>query len=252
MSGAALGLPPFDGYELGGDGFSDILAMHRVNPMRRARIDSRGCGCAALLAVAFVLTGCSASNPMTGTADTASTSRFSSLFSGPTGTVAPATGSPAFNADDCPNVEIRTGTGNLTVAGKPPEASPTDVRYALTLTQIARQCMVVGGDLVIKVGVQGRIIVGPVGGPGQVDVPLRYAVVRESAGARTIATKFKRVSAEVPPDQTNVMFSDVEENLSFPMPSRADLPAYTVYVGFDEIGDAPQKKPAAKKPPPRK
>jgi hypothetical protein len=45
-----------------------------------------------------------------------------------------------------------------------------------------------------------------------------------------------------------VAFSDVEENLSFPMPSRAELPAYRVYVGFDEIGDAPQKKPAAKKP----
>jgi hypothetical protein len=202
-----------------------------------------------LLAAALVLSGCSsASSPTTGTADTASTSRFSSLFSG-SGAAAPAAaGSPAFNADDCPNVEIRTGTGSLTLAGKPPEAAPTDVRYELTLTQLARQCMVVGADLVMKVGVQGRIIVGPVGGPGQVDLPLRFAVVRESAEAKTITTKFKRVSAEVPPGQSNVAFSDVEENLSFPMPSRAELPAYRVYVGFDEIGDAPQKKPAAKKP----
>jgi hypothetical protein len=101
---------------------------------------------------------------------------------------------------------------------------------------------------VLKVGVQGRIIVGPVGGPGQVDIPLRYAVVREGVEPKTIATKFKRVPAEVPPGQSNVVFSDVEENLSFPMPSRAELAAYMVYVGFDEIGDAPEKKPAAKKP----
>jgi len=90
--------------------------------------------------------------------------------------------------------------------------------------------------------------VGPVGGPGQVDIPLRFAVVRESAEARTIATKFTRVSAEVPPGQANAVFSDVEESLSFPMPSRAELAAYMVYVGFDEIGDGPEKKPAVKKP----
>jgi hypothetical protein len=45
-----------------------------------------------------------------------------------------------------------------------------------------------------------------------------------------------------------VVFSDVEESLSFPMPARAELAAYLVYVGFDEIGEGPAKKPAAKKP----
>jgi hypothetical protein len=102
--------------------------------------------------------------------------------------------------------------------------------------------------MVVKVGVQGRIIVGAAGGPGPVDIPLRYAVVREGAEPKTIATKFKRVPADVPPGQSNVVFSDVEESLSFPMPSRAELAAYIVYVGFDEIGDGPEKKPAAKKP----
>jgi hypothetical protein len=100
----------------------------------------------------------------------------------------------------------------------------------------------------MKVGVQGRIIVGPAGGPGQFDIPLRYAVVREGADPKTITTKFKRAPAEVPPGQSNAAFSDVEESLSFPMPSRAELAAYMVYVGFDEIGDGPEKKPAAKKP----
>jgi hypothetical protein len=108
--------------------------------------------------------------------------------------------------------------------------------------------MATGGNLVMKVGIQGRIIVGPAGGAGQVDIPLRYAVVREGTEAKTIATKFKRVPANVPTDQSNIVFSDVEENLSFPMPSRGELAAYMVYVGFDEIGDGPEKKPAAKKP----
>jgi hypothetical protein len=202
-----------------------------------------------MLAAAVILSGCShASTP--DAADTGAPSRFSSLFSGSEGASVPAaagSGSP-FNGGDCPSVDIRNGAGTLAINGKPPESAATDVRYQLTISQVARQCTVVGGNLVMKVGVQGRVIVGLVGGPGPVDIPLRYAVVWEGAELKTIVTKFKRVAAEVPPGQSNAVFSDVEENLSFPIPSRADLPAYMVYVGFDEIGDAPQKKPAVKKP----
>ena len=104
--------------------------------------------------------------------------------------------------------------------------------------------------MTIKVGVQGRVILGPMGTPGQVDVPLRYAVVREGPDPKTIATKFKRLSVIVGPDQSHVQFVDVEEGLTFPMPTPSDLEAYVVYVGFDEIGDKNEKKPAkaAKKP----
>jgi hypothetical protein len=225
--------------------------MLRVKSMRCARMHPRWRGdrCAALLAAALALSGCSAASPPTSTADTGSISRFSSLFSGSASPAAQgAAGGPAIDADDCPSVEIRNGAGTYTMGGKPPEASATDVRYQLSFTELARQCRVIGTDLVMKVGVQGRIIVGPLGGPGPVDIPLRYAVVREGAEARTIATKFKRVTAEVPPGQSNVVFSDVEESLSFPMPSRAALAGYIVYAGFDEIGEGAEKKPTVKKP----
>jgi hypothetical protein len=218
--------------------------------MKRARIDQRrrAESYAAVLAAALILSGCSSASTPTDAGE-ASTSRFSRLFSGSASPAAQAVaGGPAFGADDCPTVEIRTGAGALTVAGKPPEAAATEVRYQLSLTQLARQCTATGADMVVKVGVQGRIIVGPAGGPGPVDIPLRYAVVREGVAPRTIATKFKRVPADVPPGQSNVVFSDVEESLSFPMPSRSELAAYLVYVGFDEIGEGAAKKPAPKKP----
>jgi hypothetical protein len=102
----------------------------------------------------------------------------------------------------------------------------------------------------IKVGVQGRIILGPLGAPGSVDVPLRYAVIREGPEPRTIVTKFKRIGATIAPGQTHIQFVDIEEGLRFPLPSGAELSAYVVYVGFDEVGDKNEKKPArtAKKP----
>jgi hypothetical protein len=219
--------------------------------MRCARTEPRRHGgrSAALLAAAVFLSGCSSASTPPAAPDTGSTSRFTTLFSGsPSAAAQTVAGASNVSADDCPSVDIRTGAGALTMSGKPPEAAPTDVRYQLNITEVARQCSSIGGNLVMRVGVQGRIIVGPIGGPGEIDIPLRYAVVREGAAPRTVATRFKRVAANVPSGQSNVAFADVEENLSFPMPSSTDLPAYVVYVGFDEIGDGPEKKPAAKKP----
>jgi hypothetical protein len=39
-----------------------------------------------------------------------------------------------------------------------------------------------------------------------------------------------------------VQFLDIESGLTFPLPSSAELAAYVVYVGFDEIGDKTDEK----------
>ena len=141
----------------------------------------------------------------------------------------------------------------MEIAAKSGQATAADLRYQLSFGQTARECLVLGGVMTIKVGVQGRVILGPMGSPGQVGVPLRYAVVREGPEPKTIVTKFKRLPVTVGPDQTHVQFVDVEEGLSFPAPPRSEIDAYVIYVGFDEIGDKNEKKPAksAKKLAPR-
>jgi hypothetical protein len=101
----------------------------------------------------------------------------------------------------------------------------------------------------IKVGVQGRIILGPEGGPGQVEVPLRYALVREGVEPKTIWTKLYKFAVTVPANQTSVPFMHIEEGILFPLPSRNELAAYVVYVGFDQLAET--EKPA-KKPKPRR
>jgi len=135
----------------------------------------------------------------------------------------------------------------MNIAAKTTDATAGDLRYELSFGQTARKCAVHGATMIIKVGVQGRVILGPMGGPGKVEVPLRYAVVREGPQPKTVVTKFKRISVTVAPGQTHVQFVDIEEGLSFPMPSRSELDAYVVYVGFDEIGDKNEKKPHARK-----
>jgi hypothetical protein len=154
--------------------------------------------------------------------------------------------------DECPTVEIRRGASTLAIATKTEGATANDLRYQLSFNETARQCTLLGTTINMRVGVQGRVVVGPAGAPSQVDVPLRYAVVREGVEPKTITTKFKRFTVPIPPGQTYVTFTDIEEALSFPLPSVAELEAYVVYVGYDDLGDRNERRASAKKGPARK
>jgi hypothetical protein len=201
---------------------------------------------AALVVGAITLSGCSLASSIGSSDDTPSlASRFASLFSGATpGVTQPHSPTPSAPDVECPGVDIRAGASTMNLAAKTTDATAGDLRYQLSFGQTARECTVQGSSMTVRVGVQGRVILGPMGGPGSVDVPLRYAVVREGPQPKTVVTKFKRTSVTVAPGQTHVQFLDVEEGLSFPLPPRAELDAYVIYVGFDEIGDKNEKKPA--------
>lgn len=212
---------------------------------------ANGCRIAAVLAT-LVLAGCSSASSV-GSPDSSPSlsSRLSSYFTGSKEAPAPATAKPVAASIDCPGVDIRAGASTLNITSKSGQATAGDLRYQVSFGELARECQVTEGALTIKVGVQGRVIIGPQGGPGNVDVPLRYAVVKEGPEPKTITTKFKRIPVTLSPGETHVAFVDVEDNLTFPMPSTAELEAYVVYVGFDEIGDKPAKPPAKKAQRPR-
>jgi hypothetical protein len=116
--------------------------------------------------------------------------------------------------------------------------------------ETARECHVNAGVLSIKVGIQGRIIIGPAGAPGNFTVPLRYALVQEGLQPKTIWTKFYQVPVNVPQGSTNVPFTHIQEDMSVPLPTPTELEAYVIYIGFDPAGlsAAPAKK---SKPKPR-
>ena len=170
---------------------------------------------------------------------------------------------PVTNAQpdvSCPFLDIRQGASTLTIPPPPPDGAneAMTLKYQGVLVRAARDCAVVNGQMVIRVGIQGRIVVGPAGGPGQVDVPLRIAVVSSpTTDAKTIATKLIRIPATIGASDDNTDFSHIEEGLSFPMPPAGELENYIVYIGFDPVGAAAQdqakpRPPAGKKPKPAK
>jgi hypothetical protein len=143
----------------------------------------------------------------------------------------------------CPTVDVRLGAGTLLLP--PGNTDPLSLRYQGSLGAMARECKVTGGTMRMKVGIEGRVLVGPAGGAGTIDVPLRFAVVKEGPEPKTVVSKLSKVAVTIPDGQQNVIFSHVDNDIAFPMPPGLEIDAYVVYVGFDPIGD---KQSTAKKP----
>jgi hypothetical protein len=212
---------------------------------------------AAVGLLALSAAACSSSPERAATADAGGASssfadRFTRLFAkpaAPDGTTAAAS-TDTTDMSECPPVDIRQGASTLTINGPGAEPSVMSLRYQGSIAQTARECRLVGGNLTIKVGVQGRIIPGPAGGPGQVEVPLRYALVREGPDPKTLWTKLYTFPVVVNDADTSVTFTHVEEDMTVPKPQGAELDAYVIYVGFDQMAAKETKKkpaPAARK-----
>jgi hypothetical protein len=221
------------------------------------RLCRRGAACAAALIVILAAPGCSSLDIMGSSSPSDSSSgsftqRVKNLFSSGSSTgqekvAATAPAGPDPNLD-CPGVTVRSGAATLAVNAPGVDPSPTNLRFQASVSQTARECAVNAGNMTMKIGIQGRVILGPAGSPGKIEVPMRLALVREGVEPRTIWTKLYRVPVMVSPGETNVPFVQVEEGMSFPVPSRADLEAYVVYVGFDPSALAPERptRPAKK------
>ncbi|MCW5688871.1 MAG: hypothetical protein KIT76_10030 [Pseudolabrys sp.] len=152
---------------------------------------------------------------------------------------------------DCPPVQVRTGAATLAIGGggKPDEPAALNLRYQGTIIRYARECHINAGVMTMRVGIEGRVITGPAGGPGRVDVPLRMAVVQEGVTPKAIVSKFTIVPVEITSAVDRVTFTHIEEGVTFPIPSPpALLDNYVVYIGFDTLAaQQHNRKPAARK-----
>jgi len=130
--------------------WQDHLLFARRGPRRAA----------ALMVSAAMLSGCSLASSV-GSPDSSPSfaSRFASFFSGATpGVTQPHSPTPSAPDVECPGVDIRTGASTMNIAAKTTDATAGDLRYQLSFGQTARECAVQGATMIIKVGVQGRVI----------------------------------------------------------------------------------------------
>jgi len=202
----------------------------------------------AFICLALGLAGCSSTS--TNVFSTSALDFFSTSSKAKTGEGG-VTEDPNAAEIECPSIQVRSGAATLMIGSKPGEGEPAalDLRYQGTILRTARECRVTAGIMTMKIGIEGRVITGPAGGPGTVDVPIRLAVVQEGVNAKTILSKFVREQVTIEGGVNRATFTHIDPEISFPMPQPAALiDAYVVYVGFDPQGAQPEKKKPAAKP----
>ncbi len=204
---------------------------------------------AALAVAALTLSGCGGGS-MFGSSQASGDSpslgdRFSQLFGSNSQPATTAVTAPSPSSEPslptCPAVSIRSGASTYAVGAPGKEAAGNDLRYQATIVRTARDCSLNGGMITARIGIQGRVIVGPAGAPPSVEIPVRVAVVQGGVNEKTIFTKAYRTTATVSEEGTN-NYSLVAEDVVYPLPPGNAGDSYIFYVGFDPQALRPEPK----------
>ena len=143
----------------------------------------------------------------------------------------------------CPQMLIWAREKHLTVYEGGRTGDGLAIVHQGEITKVARECEFAAGQITIKYGFSGRVLMGPKGQPGVVQLPISAFVTdgnRERVQAETI-----KVDVTMPPDTPIGYFSTVRK-LTFKLQEGARPADYKLFVGFDKTApEASQAAPAA-------
>jgi hypothetical protein len=132
----------------------------------------------------------------------------------------------------CPEVIISDGGAAIRAQSGPDSSS---LRHQISITNVARECTATGGGgFRLKVGAEGRILIGPAGSPGTYGATLTTQVLR---GTTVVARRASRVGGTIPSGQGGVDFVHVEEGIVVPA-GRGDV---EIIVGLSAGGATPAR-----------
>ena len=127
-------------------------------------------------------------------------------------------------AADCPGVLVIQGRSAIKQGSS-----------QVSIANVARECIErPGGSIAVKVGVEGRALLGAGGGAGRFDVPVAFVLRR---GDRVLASRVKRVAVSIPRGPAQASFVAFAADLIVP----AGTPEYDIEVGLG--GSAPVASP---------
>ncbi|WP_432284606.1 hypothetical protein SLT36_23075 [Aminobacter sp. BA135] len=135
----------------------------------------------------------------------------------------------------CPNITLRDGTAFFNSYAKGGQDDPAKLVHQSAITDVTRSCTRADGTMTIKVGVAGKVVVGPAGGAGTITMPIRVAVTR---GEEVLYSELHKNAVQVTDPSVATQWVFTVPNINIPNPTARDI---VIYVGYDE---GPAKKPA--------
>ena len=128
----------------------------------------------------------------------------------------------------CPRPTLLEGTAILRQYTDGNEDNPDEVVYQAAITDVTRSCRYRNGQLFMQVAAAGRVLNGPKGTGGQLNLPIRVAV---KEGENLPYSALGKLDVTVIPGAGATQFIYKDEQIVLPEPEARNL---VVLVGFDE------------------
>ncbi|MBN9450854.1 MAG: hypothetical protein J0I42_02785 [Bosea sp.] len=129
----------------------------------------------------------------------------------------------------CPDVIVSDGGAAIRAQSG---QDSSGLRYQISISNVARQCTAIGnGSFRLKVGVEGRVLLGPAGSPGNYGATLVTTVTRAN---NVVGKRSARVGAAIPSGQSGADFTHVEDGIVVPA-GKGDV---EIFVGLGGGGAA--------------
>lgn len=136
----------------------------------------------------------------------------------------------------CPEIVLLEGDAAKRVyAGG--EAN-NDLRYQISIDDAARECGRNGDKLEIRVGMRGKVLLGPKGNPGTFNVQGRVAIFDEGE-KQEIFSKTYHATVTIPPGRTEGSYTLISDVLQMPFHTEQADQDYAVKIG---VSDGSAKK----------
>lgn len=144
-----------------------------------------------------------------------------------TGSIGTGTTEMAFG---CPRFNVWTRDGYVTIYEQGRVGDGLAVMHRGEISKTARECHIEGNRITVKYGFSGRVLLGPKGRTGSVNLPLNVFVT--DAKREKVVNDAVQVRVDVAVDKPIGYFSIVK-SVSFTVPEGSRPQEYELFVGFD-------------------
>jgi hypothetical protein len=130
-------------------------------------------------------------------------------------------------ATECPPIKVRAGGEALFKYSNNSRPNPRELNYQAVIDKQSRNCVVSNGKITIRMGIVGRMLLGPAGNVENADLPIRFAIERDGTA---LFSEAYQVPVAIPAGSQSTEFVKVVENVEIPYLGGEVI---TIWVGFD-------------------
>jgi len=127
----------------------------------------------------------------------------------------------------CPPIKVRQGGGAIFSYLPNRIGDASGLNYQAVIDGQSRNCVVSNGLITVKIGVVGRMLLGPNSTQKSLNLPLRFAVERNDIA---VFSQIYDIPVAINPPDRSQEFVKVVENVAIPYLGGEDI---VIWVGFD-------------------